>query len=512
VLTTIFTSMARNADRSISPRHSNQDDRGYQKRRSTQNLHRHDQDDQDQYQHRDSHRNADRHTRSSIPRTYEDEGEMQYPRRDSNRSSAVRTREDEDEAQFQQRNPIRDSDRKVRSSIARNDDSEDEANYLRRNSTRDADRNQRSSVARTREDDDEVQHQRLGLHFDPDRPSGGKQQRPSKVHAWGDEDQYSGKPHRSSMVQRHEGEQQRELYDEQHSDVRRKSKSYEEREERDQPRRQRSSLPNEEYHSGNARQSKSHRPSYVAEMDDEQPKGRRSLSSQRRAEDDDIDDRRHLASRSPQKRNTHGPIDRRPSNDPRPFQQKVEDDVASSDYSDCATEVQSDDGSWRPITAADLKSLRHPKKDASRSPQKSSRSNHGQSERHQKFDDAPPKSEPYKRAARHSLDSQEMNVSLTPRSHPSPKSSLSHRKRIVLDCRYDQDEIGSLKWGFGDEGAYLKRFPQDLSAKFGLDQNDMLISINGKSVVRMLRRDIETCWLDAQEDDDFLTLILEGWR
>lgn len=511
-MTTIFTAMARNADRSISPRHSNQDDRGYQKRRSTQNLHRHDPDDQDQYQHRDSHRNADRHTRSSIPRTYEDEGELQYPRRDSNRSSTVRTREDEDEAQFQQRNLIRDSDRKARSSIARNDDSEDDAHYLRRNSTRDTDRNQRSSVARTREDDDEAQHQRLGLHFDPDRPSGGKQQRPSKVHAWGDEDRHSGKPHRSSMVQRHEGEQQHELYDEQHSDVRRKSKSYEEREERDQPRRQRSSLPNEEYHSGNTRQSKSHRPSYVAEMDDEQPKGRRSLSSQRRAEDDDVDDRRHLASRSPQKRSTHSPIDRRPSNDPRPFVQKVEDDVASSDYSDCATEVQSDDGSWRPITAADLKSLRHPKKDASRSPQKSSRSNHGQSDRHQKFDDTPPKSVPHKRAERHSLDSQEMNVSLTPRSHSSPKSSLSHRKRIVLDCRYDQDEIGSLKWGFGDEGAYLKRFPQHLGAKFGLDQNDMLISINGKSVVRMLRRDIETYWLDAQEDDDFLTLILEGWR
>jgi hypothetical protein len=85
-----------------------------------------------------------------------------------------------------------------------------------------------------------------------------------------------------------------------------------------------------------------------------------------------------------------------------------------------------------------------------------------------------------------------------------------HSKKITLDCRHDQDDIGALKWGFNDDGAYLKRLPNDLSAKFGLYANDVLIEINGKSVYRKSKTEIEECWMDAQEEDDILRLVLEG--
>jgi len=108
-----------------------------------------------------------------------------------------------------------------------------------------------------------------------------------------------------------------------------------------------------------------------------------------------------------------------------------------------------------------------------------------------------------------------MNVSLTPRGPHSPRSS-SHvqSKKITFDCRYDQDDIGALKWGFNDDGAYLKRLPDDLSAKFGLRANDMLLTINGKNVSRKSKTEIENYWMDAQEEDkDFsLRLVLEGYQ
>jgi hypothetical protein len=83
-------------------------------------------------------------------------------------------------------------------------------------------------------------------------------------------------------------------------------------------------------------------------------------------------------------------------------------------------------------------------------------------------------------------------------------------KKVTLDCRYDQDDIGALKWGFNDDGAYLKRLPDDLSVKFGLYANDVLVAINDKNVYRKPRKEIEDCWMDAQEDDDLLRLVLEG--
>jgi len=106
-----------------------------------------------------------------------------------------------------------------------------------------------------------------------------------------------------------------------------------------------------------------------------------------------------------------------------------------------------------------------------------------------------------------------MNVSLTPRKPLSPRSiNRLLSKKAKFDCRYDQDDIGALKWGFNEEGAYLKRLPGDLAAKFGLCPNDMLVTINDRNVRRMEKSDIEKCWMDAQEEDDFLRLVLEGYQ
>merc|ERR1711865_16585 len=210
--------------------------------------------------------------------------------------------------------------------------------------------------------------------------------------------------------------------------------------------------------------------------------------------------------------------------------------------SDGDTEVQSEDGTWRPITEHDLiqyrqqddshddagsrKGCRRPSnreqfcEDNDRAPHTGYR---GPPDRHQNFDDddRAPKSPRQTNKTHHaggsrrsSLDSnREMNVSLTPRGHDSPRSDSNVRsKKVELDCRYDQDDIGNLKWGFNDAGAYLKRLPDDLSAKFGLYANDVLVQINGKNVRRKPRAEIENCWMDAQEEDALLRLVLEGNR
>merc|ERR1712166_1409164 len=233
-----------------------------------------------------------------------------------------------------------------------------------------------------------------------------------------------------------------------------------------------------------------------------------------------------------------GDDDRRPqkkSFSHSPSSQKVEDDI---DYeSDGDTEVQSEDGTWRPITEADLKSVRQHQQDdcddadADLSPRSGRRpsnkdqgydvGNRRPSDRPRNDDDRAPQSQ-FQRNKSHSdgtgkrdslSSNREMNVSLTPRGPQaqSPRSGRDvHSKKVTFDCRHDQDDIGALKWGFNDDGAYLKRLRDDLSVKLGLSANDKLVEINGKNVCFKSRTEIEECWMDAQEGDDFLRLVLEG--
>jgi len=443
----------------------------------------------------------DKNSRSSIARNREEDDCQPHDVHrspDKNSRSSISRNREEDDKEYQPRNQHRSGDKNPRSSVARTRE-EDDVEYQQRDLCRDANKNQRSSLACTRDDDDDVEYQQRDPRRDADRIQRSSIDRMK--------DEAPSKP------------RQRKSSDDGHQDA---EIQYV------QPK----GLPKQKQR----RDDRDH-------MDQHQ---RPSLRNQRRddndVEDDDSDDNR----RQPVPRNSHSPRQRGGDNEQacNARSPQKDEDVDFDNDSDGDTEVQSEDGSWRPITEDDLKGLRCRQqdnvvdRDDDRRPSVANRrlpdrdqsdeddgrvpykASHCSTGRQNYEDDDREQKSPQKNKTRHDERSerdrlgsknQEMNVSLTPRGQQSPRSDRKvQSKKIVLDCQRDQDDIGSLKWGFNVDGAYLKRVPRDLSDKFGLDSNDLLVQINDKNVRRKSRKEIEKCWMDSQEEDDLLRLVLEG--